>query len=1027
MEAEFQLINAPVITPDFRDADAPDVALIKRIPPSLKRPSMTYVQPAMAAGNKEAGFFASEYPLLDIGAAEDTDSYVYQAVFKKLALAMKEGWSLVGKNQETLDYIKDRFNQLEIAQGQTIRSMLIELMGSLLRYHSVFILKARNAKASGGKVRRIGNKKLNPVAGYFVASPDTMEIKPGKDYRPKAYKHVMPDGRKKFFKPEDVIHVTVNKKPHFLTPTPPWHPVIEDVTALRRIEEHIENLVYQHIYPLFQYKVGTEDRPMQRYEDGTTEADIVRAKIRDMPSDGMIVTPERHEIAGLGSESRALRADPYVEHFKKRVIAGTGMSQLDFGDGNTANRSCYSEDTQTLTENGWKYYWEIKEGERIATFNPQTEQLEFYEPNGGIYLHEYEGPMYHFKNRNVDVCVTPDHDMWVGQRMWKETEWSKQKAEEIPHNRFDFRTGSFGWEGIEPEDFKLPFVPYGSNIDFANSIDFDRIKIEDWLEFLGYFVSEGTLAKTKNKWAISISQSSWANPEKAERIRACFRRLPFKFNEYTDPSDGTTRFWINCKSLYLYLQENCGDYSYLKHFPSEVLSYSKEYLRIAFEAAMLGDGTTDRREGRTSRAYYSTSDLLIDQMQTIAVKLGYRAHVLDGASCKRVCISLGSKSEVKKSQIEVVQYSGKVYCFNVENHLFFTRRNGRIGVHGNTADSMSKLAVSNVKFYQQCLADFLNFHMIRELLQESVFGFDVLKEENKVEIQFAEIDHEASIARENHEMLRFTSNLTTRTEARQRSGMEPMSEEQEEDCYSCKVTQKEIEKKGDIELEKAKATASQRAAQNKSTPTNQHGTKTGPAKRKSARDMVAADLFHQLVQDLHRVNPRAVNLGFIEQLFYLTRDQIKRSFETQIRNAVISGTQGLPIGQSLGIRLNAIISRVQRDFESDVDRLFRASMSRTVAELSRGIRDRLTIDRLEYRIRFIERSILKKAETLGAVAAMQSNGIEQAVVRSVVGGEDYPIWNGVVIELNGVSDDQLPPYHPNCKCTLEPVGAPNGG
>ncbi len=684
MEAEFQLVNAPVITPVFQDVDAPDIALIKRLPPSLKRPTMTYVQPATATrGNKDSGFFPSEYPLLDIGAAEDTDSYVYQAVFKKLALAMKEGWSLVGKNQDTIDYVRERFNQLEIAQGQTIRSMLIELMGALLRYHSVFILKARNAAASGGKVRRIGNKKLKPVAGYFVASPDTMEIKPGKDYRPKAYKHVMPDGRKRFFKPEDVIHVHVNKKPHFLTPTPPWHPVIEDVTALRRIEEHIENLVYQHIYPLFQYKVGTENHPMQRYEDGSTEADVVRAKIRDMPSDGMIVTPERHEISGLGSESRALRAEPYVEHFKKRVIAGTGMSQLDFGDGNTANRS--------------------------------------------------------------------------------------------------------------------------------------------------------------------------------------------------------------------------------------------------------------------------------------------------------------------------------------------------------TADSMSKLATSNVKFYQQCLADYLNFHLIRELLQESMFGFDVLKEENKVEIQFAEIDHEASIARENHEMLRFTNNLTTRTEARLRSGMEPMALEQEEDCYSCKVTMKEIEAKGDIEPEKAKQAASQRAAQNKSTPSNQHGTKTGPAKRKSSRDMVAADLFHQLVQDLRRVNPRAVNLGFIEQVFFITRDQMKRSFAPHIRGAVFSGTQGLPINQGLAIRLSAAISRVQRDFESDVDRLFRASMSRTVAELARGIRDRLTIDRLEYRIRFIERSILKKAETLGAVAAMQANGIEKAVVRSVVGGEDYPIWNGVVIELKGVSDDQLPPYHPNCKCTLEPVGAPNGG
>jgi capsid portal protein len=37
-----------------------------------------------------------------------------------------------------------------------------------------------------------------------------------------------------------------------------------------------------------------------------------------------------------------------------------------------------------------------------------------------------------------------------------------------------------------------------------------------------------------------------------------------------------------------------------------------------------------------------------------------------------------------KSEQKTVPYEGKVYCFEVPNHLFITRRNGKIGIHGNT-------------------------------------------------------------------------------------------------------------------------------------------------------------------------------------------------------------------------------------------------------------------------------------------------------------------------------------------------------
>jgi len=89
--------------------------------------------------------------------------------------------------------------------------------------------------------------------------------------------------------------------------------------------------------------------PAGMMENGEREIDVVRREIELMPSEGGIVTPERHEVNFVGSEGRALRAEGYLSHFKQRVFSGLGMSGVDFGEG-----ACYSYDTETLTENGWK-------------------------------------------------------------------------------------------------------------------------------------------------------------------------------------------------------------------------------------------------------------------------------------------------------------------------------------------------------------------------------------------------------------------------------------------------------------------------------------------------------------------------------------------------------------------------------------------------------------------------------------------------------------------------------------------------
>ena len=778
-----------------------------------------------------SSFQPSEYNLGEISKVMDIESYVRQAFNKHVELCLKEGYDISSRDEKATSYIKRRLKEMADVSGVTFDMLLRSIATNLVAYSNAFITKVRDSeKSSGSSIRKTAEESLPPVAAYFPMDPTSIQIK--RDYHGRVLKYlqrvpgnpIMPQ-----FLPENIVHFHYNKKEGFAFGTPYVVPVLDDIRSLRRLEENVEMLISQNLFPLYQYIVGTENSPAEIYEDGTTEVDVVKNQIERMPTEGSIVTPERHDIKVLGADGKAMDAEKYLKYFEKRVLAGLGMSDVALGRGDTSNRACYSEDTETLTDNGWKMYWEVTENDRIATYNPQNNNIEFHFPDKNIYLYDYNGKMFYFKNSLVDVMVTPDHDMWVGYESngSKDFSWKKEKSDKIRTKRFKFRTGGLSWSGESPEYFRLPFVTYKSNISFSNSKDFGSIKIEDWVEFLGYFATEGCLAKGSSRWAVTLSQSSVVNPDKTKKIRDCLNRLPFTYNEYTNNGDGTTRFWINCKSLYLYLLESCGDYSYKKHFPEDVLEYDVNLLKILFESAMLGDGTTDKRDGRTSRAFYSSSEVLIGQMQEIAIKLGYRANVVPGTRCQRLLISEHSVSTLTNDNVSVVDYVGKVFCFNVPNHLFITRRNGKIGIHGNTAATLDKVMTDRCKDYQDVIESFVNEYMFKELLNEGGFITDE-KEDTFVKLKFREIDIDSMLKIQNHAVFKYEHHAISETEMREELTMDPVMDSQRENMYFDIISKPTMKLEAEIKEAGAKDT------NNRQKPANQHGSK--PAKTSQKKD-----------------------------------------------------------------------------------------------------------------------------------------------------------------------------------------------
>ena len=47
--------------------------------------------------------------------------------------------------------------------------------------------------------------------------------------------------------------------------------------------------------------------------------------------------------------------------------------------------------------------------------------------------------------------------------------------------------------------------------------------------------------------------------------------------------------------------------------------------------------------------------------------------------------------QIKKSQIKKIDYKGYVYCFETPTGLYYTRRNGKITIKGNTSESQKEI------------------------------------------------------------------------------------------------------------------------------------------------------------------------------------------------------------------------------------------------------------------------------------------------------------------------------------------------
>ncbi len=308
---------------------------------TIKNPSLKFTRPKYSSYksyNKSMNnieFVDSEYDLSTLANAVQIDGLLNRATSIFTEQINKNGFEIVIPDKRIQEHVDNRLREIELFTNIKNTEIMTTISRQLVTYGNAYVIKSRTAGLSKfGKRYKLYSRQVQPIVGLFVVDATTMKIGLNtSNTQIKYYKQVV-NGNEKIYAADDVIHLTYNKIPGLLTGRSSIIPILDDVRALRKLEEEAEILGFQYAVPLYLYKVGTDNHPA-----APGEVDSVAMDINNMNTYGIMVTPHTHNVETVTNDNDPIDIIKYVEHFKKRVYSGLGVSAAAMGESDTSNRN----------------------------------------------------------------------------------------------------------------------------------------------------------------------------------------------------------------------------------------------------------------------------------------------------------------------------------------------------------------------------------------------------------------------------------------------------------------------------------------------------------------------------------------------------------------------------------------------------------------------------------------------------------------------------------------------------------------
>ncbi len=324
--------------------------------------------------------------------------------------------------------------------------------------------------------------------------------------------------------------------------------------------------------------------------------------------------------------------------------------------------ACVDTETEALTKIGWKTQEQLVDGDWIACYDPENDQIGWNPAT--FHRYDYEGEMVSIEKRETSQLITPNHRCFVRRRKGHQ--------------------GNKGWgtDTIEARNLKpgyelllsAPFIGNG-----VNPIG------EGWAALVGWFITDGQLIHKNN---VGISQSLSANPYKVAMIRNLLENASAHYSE-----SHRKRTWRGRPAdmaefvIYGNVAIKLKALAPFKKLTPRLANLPLNEARVLFDAMIAADGNV-RKDGRLQ--FIQKDKECIDLFQLLAVRLGYKTVL---SKRKTDCYSLFMTKKKwltlrgtngKHEPLPRIHYKGIVWCPSTPTGYWVARRNGRTFITGNT-------------------------------------------------------------------------------------------------------------------------------------------------------------------------------------------------------------------------------------------------------------------------------------------------------------------------------------------------------
>lgn len=337
---------------------------------------------------------------------------------------------------------------------------------------------------------------------------------------------------------------------------------------------------------------------------------------------------------------------------------------------------CFDQNTEILTNLGFKKYDEIDNNSQVATFNPEDLCFSGFEKPEEIIKEDYNGDVYTYNQKDLSMVVTPNHRIF-GKRISRYTDRKMTDYsffEPITKNSKKCRYGTYGESA-----FKIP-TSANTNHKIANTENFWKGSL------VGFFIGDGHLPRDYE----NIINFHLKKKRKIDFLINILKNLnvDYKFKENRDK---TVTIKTNVDGIF-YPRDfytDSREKTLLKNGSMDFKDLGDiEYINGIYNGLINSDGS----KKRNTYTYSTSSEILKNQLEIFFPLYGFGSVSVRESDSGNYSLMIKTRkyalvndSRKKEDRVMIQKYNGKIHCVATTTGLIMARRNGHTFLSGNSS------------------------------------------------------------------------------------------------------------------------------------------------------------------------------------------------------------------------------------------------------------------------------------------------------------------------------------------------------